>query len=147
MLNEQIDRMKNVLIGDTHRNNVVTVVGHTRSQGSTPQPKAPNEGDRWSGRFVSVNDNYLQDVALHIADNTSIHYFRFNSETFCNQLSVNAIYHLYHFAFIRNKQIFCLNEFGFEDIWSLPFLIIDVRHSIFCHQHTFNIGLLGNRTV
>ena len=145
MLDEQVDGMEDVLVGDTHCHDVVAVVCNARGQGTTLQPKAPDEGHGRLGRLVAVDDHDFQNVALHVTHDTTIFHFGFGNKALGNQLSILAFNHLDFLAHVGQEDVIGIDEVGFEDVRRQRFLVMDVRHAIFGHQHASDIGLLGDR--
>ena len=97
--------------------------------------------------MIPVDDDHLQDVAFHITDKTSFLHFWISGKTLSNQLSIKAFYHFYLLTLVGDEKLFCLDVMGIEFVRGFSLFIIDVRHPVFSHQHTFNIRLFGDRIV
>ena len=139
--------MENVAVGDTHRHNVMAIVGHTRSQGTSLQAEAFDECHGRRVGLVSVDHYHLENVVFHIADDATVDHLGLNDVAFGDELSVKALYHLDLLAFIRHEEILEIQVGSLEDIGGQGLLVFEVRHAVFSHQHSFDIGLLGDKLV
>ncbi len=81
---------------------------------------------------------------FHIAHNATVFHLRFGDETLGDQLSVLTNHHLDVLTHIRQEDVVGVDELRLEVVWRIEFLIVYVRHAVFGHQHTSDIGLLGD---